>query len=185
MGLIAPTTLQGKLLYRETCEQKCKWDDEFPDKLSKHWQKWERGLPGQVKVPRSVPLALEPIHDIALDAFDDASGHRVGAAGTNNPEQGTNNQEQGSLDAGSFNRVDHRKGGVIRGTRVRTGKSTIERPVQFLYPMKLSCDNTDERPKAVKLNPEAPEFRTRPKREAAIAASLRIRHAVDQKDIEY
>ena len=76
------------------------------------------------------------------------------------------------------------KDGVIRGTRVRTGKSTIERPVQFLYPMKLSCDNTDERPKAVKLNPEAPEFRTRPKREAAIAASLRIRHAVDQKNIE-
>ena len=25
--LIAATTLQGKLLYREACEQKCKWDD--------------------------------------------------------------------------------------------------------------------------------------------------------------
>ena len=36
LGLIAPTTLQGKLLYREACEQKCKWDDELPDKLSKH-----------------------------------------------------------------------------------------------------------------------------------------------------
>ena len=80
LGLIAPTTLQGKLLYREACEQKCKWDDELPDKLSKHWQKWERGLPGQVKVPRSVPLALEPIHDIALHVFGDASGHGVGAA---------------------------------------------------------------------------------------------------------
>ena len=47
---------------------------------SKHWQKWERGLPGQVKVARSVPLALEPIHDVALHAFGDASGHGVGAA---------------------------------------------------------------------------------------------------------
>ena len=93
LGLIAPTTLQGKLLYRETCEHKCKWDDELPVKLSKHWQKWERGLPGQIKVPRSVPLALEPIHDIALDTFDDASGHRVGAAGTNNP----------SCQAGTYN----------------------------------------------------------------------------------
>ena len=58
-----------KLLYREACEQKCKWDDELPDKLFKHWQKWDCGLPGPVKVPRSVPLALEPIHDIALHAF--------------------------------------------------------------------------------------------------------------------
>ena len=71
------------------------------------------------------------------------------------------------------------KDGVIRGAKVRTGKSTIERPVQFLYPMELSCDDTDERPKAVKLNPEAPEFRTRPKRDAAIAASLRIGDAVN------
>ena len=29
LGLISPTTLQGKLLYREACEQKCKWDDEL------------------------------------------------------------------------------------------------------------------------------------------------------------
>ena len=68
---------------------------------------------------------------------------------------------------------------VIRGAKVRTGRSTTERPVQFLYPMELSCDDTDERPKAVKLNPEAPEFRTRPKRDAPIAASLRIGDAVD------
>ena len=71
------------------------------------------------------------------------------------------------------------KDGAIRGAKVRTGRSTIERPVQFLYPMELSCDDTDERPKAVKLNPEAPEFRTRPKRDAPIAASLRIGDAVD------
>ena len=72
------------------------------------------------------------------------------------------------------------KDGAIRGAKVRTEKSTIERPVQFLYPMELSRDDTDEGPKAVKLNPEASEFRTRPKRDAAIAASLRISDAVDQ-----
>ena len=43
------------------------------------------------------------------------------------------------------------KDGVIRGAKVRTGKSTIERPVQFLYPMELSCDDTDERPKRAKI----------------------------------
>ena len=80
MGLIVPTTLQGKHLYREACEQKCKWDNELPDKLSKQWQKRERDLPGRVKVPRSVPLALKPMHDIAIYAFGDSSGHGVGAA---------------------------------------------------------------------------------------------------------
>ena len=45
LGLIAPTVLQGKLLYRETWEQKCKWDSELPDELTKRWRKWENHLP--------------------------------------------------------------------------------------------------------------------------------------------
>ena len=32
------------------------------------------------------------------------------------------------------------KDGCIRGPKVRTGKSVIERAIQFLYPMELSCD---------------------------------------------
>ena len=26
LGLVAPVTLQGKLLYRDACEEKCTWD---------------------------------------------------------------------------------------------------------------------------------------------------------------
>ena len=80
LGLIAPTVLHGKLLYREACEQKCKWDSELPDELTKRWRKWENHLPLQIKAPRSIPLAQEPIQDITLHAFGDASGHGVGAA---------------------------------------------------------------------------------------------------------
>ena len=58
-------------------------------------------------------------------------------------------EELGSVDAGIFNRVDHRKG---RSHSWCKGE----------------------------LNPEESEFRTRPKRDAAIAASLRIGVAVDQ-----
>ena len=54
--------------------------------------------------------------------------------------------------------------------------------------MELSCDDTEEWHKAakLKLNPDAPEFRRGPKRDAAIAASLRIGGVVDQEneDIE-
>ena len=60
------------------------------------------------------------------------------------------------------------KDGVIRGAKVRTGKSIMERPIQFFYPVELSCDNAQEPSKTVKLNPEAPEFRKRPKRDAAV-----------------
>ena len=79
------------------------------------------------------------------------------------------------------------KDGVIRGAKVRTGKSIIERPQQFLYSIELSCDDEQEPSKTVKLNREAPEFRKRPKRDAAIAASLRIGEGAGQKneDIEH
>ena len=33
--------------------------------------------------------------------------------------------------------------GVVRGTKLRTPKSVIERPVQHLYPLELTCDMHD------------------------------------------
>ena len=76
---------------------------------------------------------------------------------------------------------------VIRGAKVRTGKSIMERPVQLLYPVELSSDDAQEQSKTVMLNPEAPEFRKRPKRDAAIAASVRIGEVAGQEseDIEH
>ena len=65
--------------------------------------------------------------------------------------------------------------GVIRGAKVRTGKSILERPVQLLYPMELTCEVATERSDIVKLNPDAPEFEARPKRDAAKAAELRMK----------
>lgn len=61
--------------------------------------------------------------------------------------------------------------GVTRGARLRAGKSTLERPIQHLYPMELSCDRTADTPRAP-LNVEAPAFR--PTRDAAVAARARI-----------
>ena len=73
--------------------------------------------------------------------------------------------------------------GVIRGAKVRTGKSILERPVQFLYPMQLNCEVATERSETVKLNPEAPEFETKPKRDAAKAAELRIKDIVQYRGV--
>ena len=63
--------------------------------------------------------------------------------------------------------------GIVRGAKLKTGKSFIERAVQQLYPLELSCDRSPP-PTAnlPPLNHDAPVFR--PKRDAAVAANLRI-----------
>ena len=80
LGLAAPLTLEGKLLYRDACQQKKAWDAELPQDLVKRWKKWEMNLPEKVEVPRSLVPAREPIQAIALHAFRDASAQGVAAA---------------------------------------------------------------------------------------------------------
>ena len=61
------------------------------------------------------------------------------------------------------------KDGVVHAVKLRAGKTYLERPVQHLYPLELSCDKRPATPET--LNPEAPPFR--PKRDAAVAGDLR------------
>ena len=42
--------------------------------------------------------------------------------------------------------------GVVRGAKLRVGRSHVERPVQLLYPLELSCDEDDNQETAVALN---------------------------------
>ena len=68
--------------------------------------------------------------------------------------------------------------GEIRGARLRAGRSYLERAVEHLYPMELSCD--------MKI-PVADEETTpvRPTRNAAAIARSRIQDAFDDEvDIE-
>ena len=63
-----------------------------------------------------------------------------------------------------------KRDGVVQGAKLRVGRSHVERPVQLLYPLELSCDEDNNREKAVTLNPDAAVFR--PRRDAAAAAEL-------------
>ena len=67
--------------------------------------------------------------------------------------------------------------GVVRGAKLRTPKSVIERPLQHLYPLELTCDMTMA-PAA--LNPTVPAFR--PRRNAAVAARARIQELAQTDD---
>ena len=62
---------------------------------------------------------------------------------------------------------------VIRGA----SKRNIERAVQHIYPLELSCDETKWNP-----NPEAPTFTPRPTRDAAEAAKIRLNQVADAEE---
>ena len=80
LGFVSPLTLQGKLLYRTICEEKLAWDEELPTNIKREWKTWEDNLPVKVKVPRSLSAQWNPIQEITLHGFGDASLNGVGAA---------------------------------------------------------------------------------------------------------
>ncbi len=80
LGLASPLSLMGKMLYREACKLKCGWDQTLPADLVKNWKRWERQLPECITTVRSLAKYREPITNIALHAFGDASGNGVAAA---------------------------------------------------------------------------------------------------------
>ena len=79
LGLVSPIILGGKLLYREACNEKCPWDATLPKHLVKKWLKWESQLPCLVEIPRALPQSQEPINEVSLHSFGDASGKGVAA----------------------------------------------------------------------------------------------------------
>ena len=69
--------------------------------------------------------------------------------------------------------------GVVRGARLCTGKSHIERAIQHLYPLELSGDR-QQLPAPVQMNPAAAPFR--PRRDAAVAARLRVQDITQEEE---
>ena len=61
--------------------------------------------------------------------------------------------------------------GVVRAVKLRSGRNFLERPVQHVYPLELSCDSVVHAP-VRGLNADAPMFR--PRRLATIQAEERI-----------
>ena len=80
MGLISPSILTGKQIYRDVCEAKKPWDTPLSSELKKRWEKWEEQLPCEQLVPRPIVHYEEDIEAIELHSFGDASISGVGTA---------------------------------------------------------------------------------------------------------
>ena len=68
--------------------------------------------------------------------------------------------------------------GIVRAAKLKTSKEILERAVQHLYPLELTCSQLSST-----LNPAAPEFNVRPKRDAATAAAVRIQELSEQSEL--
>ena len=73
-------TLEGKLVYRAACEFKAPWHAKLDDKLCQRRENWERITPKNKSIPRAIVDNREPVDEIELHAFGDASTQGVGAA---------------------------------------------------------------------------------------------------------
>ena len=72
--------------------------------------------------------------------------------------------------------------GIVRVARLRRGKNTLERAVQQLYPLELSCDIINAKGNKRELNPTVEEFR--PRRDAAAAAGARVQDIIEEEELE-
>ena len=59
VGLISPTLLCGKMIFRDTCNLKIGWDMKLSDQLKRKWKRWKQSLPTLVsKDGGCVPLFI-------------------------------------------------------------------------------------------------------------------------------
>ena len=86
-------------------------------------------------------------------------------------------RNRGRWDLGIIVKLITGRDGVVRAAKLRAGKSFLERPVQHLYPLELSCDMQDG--STLALNPDAKEFRSR--RRAAQVAEEAIKIITEEE----
>ena len=85
---------------------------------------------------------------------------------------------RGKWPLGNVEELHTGRDGVIRAAKLRAGKTFLERAVNHLYPLELSCDRANPN-NPEPLNPNATVFR--PLRDAAVAARQRLRYIAEQE----
>ena len=85
-------------------------------------------------------------------------------------------RNRGKWKLGIIDQLIRGRDGKVRVVRLRAGKSYLERTIQHLYPLELSCDRATEQV-------SEPTPSDRPRRAAAASACARI-SAIAQRELE-
>ena len=94
LGLVSPITLEGKIIFRDVCKTKLPWDADIGESLNRRWKAWGRSLPQEETVPRPIVKRREPVLNVELHVFGDASTQGVGAAVYSVVRQRSGNTQQ-------------------------------------------------------------------------------------------
>jgi hypothetical protein len=76
LGLVSPTTLAGKLIYRDDCDAKLPWGASLQLPLTKRWKEWNDSLE-TFTVPQSLAPHRQSVSEVTLHGFGDASSRGV------------------------------------------------------------------------------------------------------------
>ena len=79
LRVILPTTVEGKHLYREECDEKTGWNWEVSSATRQDWLKWSNQL-RNVTLPRSIVKDKSEIKGVQLHVFANASNTACSAA---------------------------------------------------------------------------------------------------------
>ena len=154
MQFIGTTVLPEREPHRELRDL-CKWAKYLKTCKDDMWKLWTK------EYLRALPHPHNLKHDgkgITLAVGDIVIIH-------------SEDRSRGKWPLGIIEALYTGQDGVIRGAKLRARGGHIERPVNYLYPLELMCDQTPLTPQD-QLNPNVPEFR--PTRDSAGAASMQI-----------
>ena len=100
LGFLSPITLQGKLIFRDVCDEKYSWDKPLEGQILQRWMNFKFRLPMEVTIPRSVVTQTGKVDSVDLHTFCDASKNGISATIYAVTRQGSH-QRQGLVAAKS------------------------------------------------------------------------------------
>ena len=73
MGFVCPIVLEAKKILQKLWKLNLGWDDEIPEDLQCHWDKWKNELPvsSQVQIPRCHLADQTEVLNVSLHLFTD------------------------------------------------------------------------------------------------------------------
>ena len=86
-GIISPTLVEGKRIFREACDEKKGGDAETSEPLAKDYLRWMKQL-REVKIPKTLVGELRSVNSVKLHIFADANAQACCAVTIAVVEQG-------------------------------------------------------------------------------------------------
>eukprot|EP00795_Rhopilema_esculentum_P017883 gene17883-biopygen2028 len=133
LGIISPTLVEGKRIFRETCDENKGGDAEVSEPLMKDYLRWMRQL-RELKIPRTLVREIRAVDAVNLHIFADASEKACCAVTIAVVEQGSSKWKKARVEELVKGRDD-----VVRGVLLRHKGHLIERPVQAICPLEIGC----------------------------------------------